>query len=60
MSQSGSTPSVDGLFGALGLPNPQMVVQEMQRLNGNLEAMRPDIHTIAQGVGSIKRWPKSQ
>ena len=60
MSQGSGSPTVDGFFGALGLPNPQMVVQEMQRLNGNLEAMRPDIHTIAEGVGSIKRWPKSQ
>ena len=59
MSQAGSNPTVDGLFGALGLPNPQQMVQELQRLNTNLEIMRPDLHTIAQSVGSIQALAES-
>lgn len=54
MSQNSGSPTMDGLLGALGLPNPQAVVQELQRLNTSLEIMRPDIHAIAEGIGSIK------
>lgn len=35
------------LLGNLGFPPPQQVITELQRLNANLEAIRPDIHILA-------------
>lgn len=34
----------------LGLPSPQVIVAELQRLNANLEAMHPSIQSLAQGM----------
>lgn len=42
----------DGLISQLGLPPPQALMAELQRLNVNLEAMRPDIHTLAEAAAS--------
>lgn len=47
-------PDGGGLLGLLaGLPNPQLVMQELARLNTNLESMRPDIHVMAENVGNL-------
>lgn len=43
---------LDNLMGQLGMPSPTAVVAELQRLNLNLETMRPDIHVIAEAAGS--------
>ncbi len=42
----------DQILGQLGMPAPGAVIAELQRLNGNLEAMRPDIHVLAEFAGS--------
>jgi hypothetical protein len=42
----------DGLMSQLGFPAPQALMAELQRLNGNLEAVRPDIHVLAEFAGS--------
>lgn len=49
-------PAVDGgLFGLLAsLPNPQLIMQELQRLNANLEGLTPAINIMAQNASSIK------
>ena len=44
---------------SLGLPSPLVIIQELQRLNNNLEAMQPDMHTIAQGTASIQSLAQS-
>lgn len=43
----------------LGLPSPLVIIQELQRLNSNLEAMQPDMHVIAQGTASIASLAQS-
>ena len=37
----------------LGVPSPEKVLGEMQRLNNNLEMLQPDIHLLAQAMQSI-------
>jgi len=37
----------------LGVPSPEKVLGEMQRLNHNLEILQPDIHLLAQAMQSI-------
>lgn len=42
--------ALDSLLGQLGMPAPGAVVAELQQLNRNLEAMRPDIHALAMAT----------
>ncbi len=44
--------ALDGLMNQLGMPAPGAVVAELQLLNRNLEAMRPDIHALALATES--------
>ena len=37
-----------GMLGQLGLPNPDAVLQELQRLNANLEHLAPGLDLLAQ------------
>lgn len=37
----------------LGLPSPLVIIQELQRLNANLEAMNPSIASLAQTMGNF-------
>lgn len=43
---------LDSLLVQLGMPAPGAVVAELQLLNRNLEAMRPDIHALALATES--------
>ena len=36
-----------------GWPSPEKVLQELQRLNNNMETMQPDIHRLAQSLEGI-------
>lgn len=45
--------AIMGFVGQLGLPNPIVIVQELQRLNANLEAMHPSIQSLAQGMANF-------
>ena len=50
------THGMDGLFEGFGLPNPQEILQEMKRLNTNIENMRGDIQTLnrhAETLGKL-------
>lgn len=52
-AQAPAAPGVlDQLMGQLGMPAPGAVVAELQLLNQNLEAMRPDIHALALASAS--------
>lgn len=44
--------ALDSILGQLGMPAPGAVVAELQLLNRNLEAMRPDIHALALATES--------
>lgn len=44
--------ALDQLMSQLGMPAPGAVVAELQLLNRNLEAMRPDIHALALATES--------
>ena len=34
----------------LGLPSPEKILGEMQRLNNNIEMIQPDIHSLAKSM----------
>jgi len=34
----------------LGLPSPEKILGEMQRLNNNIELIQPDIHSLAKSM----------
>ena len=34
----------------LGLPSPEKILEEMQRLNNNIEMIQPDIHRLAKSM----------
>lgn len=38
---------------ALGLPSPDKILFELQRLNNNIEMIQPDIHRLAQSLEGI-------
>ena len=37
----------------MGFPPPQQLLGEVQRLNGNIERLAPDLHQLASAGGSI-------
>ena len=37
----------------MGLPSPEKVLGELQRLNNNIEIIQPDIHRLAQSLEGI-------
>jgi hypothetical protein len=41
------------MLGQMGLPNPQALLGELQRLNRNLEAMAPDLNKIAAASAEL-------
>ena len=43
------------LLGAAGFPAPQVAMQELQRLNATMEMLAPDLHLIAQEIGSVQQ-----
>lgn len=46
--------SLWNFLGTAGFPAPQAAMAEVQRLNNLLEMLAPDLHLIAQGVGSMQ------
>jgi len=34
----------------LGLPSPEKILNELQRLNNNIEMIQPDIHKLAKSM----------
>ncbi len=50
---SGDGGWLNGMLGQMGLPNPQALLGELQRLNGNLEAMAPDLKKIAAASAEL-------
>lgn len=53
MASANGMEAILGFVGQLGLPNPIVIVQELQRLNANLEAMHPSIQALAQSMGNF-------
>ncbi len=49
----GSSPVSEVLQKMLGLPSPEKVLGELQRLNNNIETLQPDIHRLAQSLEGI-------
>jgi len=49
--QSSQVP--ESLLKMLGMPSPEKILGEMQRLNNNLEILQPDIHLLAQAMQGI-------
>lgn len=43
----GASQVAETLGRMMGLPSPEKVLGELQRLNNNLELMQPDIHKLA-------------
>ena len=43
------------MFGNLGLPEPHLLLLELQRLNGNLERIAPDAHQLAEASQSVSQ-----
>jgi len=37
----------------MGLPSPERMLGELQRLNNNMEIIQPDIHKLAQALEGI-------
>lgn len=37
----------------MGLPSPEKVLAELQRLNNNIEMIQPDIHQLAKALGGM-------
>lgn len=37
----------------MGLPSPEKVLGELQRLNNNIEIIQPDIHKLAQSLEGL-------
>lgn len=54
--QPGAAPGVgEAIEKMLGLPSPDKVLGEMQRLNNNLELLQPDIHKLANAFDGLGR-----
>lgn len=49
----GSAQVIDTLGKMMGLPSPEKILGELQRLNNNLETIQPDIHRLAQAMEGI-------
>ena len=50
---AGRPDMAEALGKMLGVPSPEKVLGEIQRLNHNLEMLQPDIHLLAQAMQSI-------
>ena len=49
----GTSQVAEALGKMMGLPSPEKVLGELQRLNNNIETIQPDIHRLAQAMESI-------
>ncbi len=49
----GSSPVAEALGKMMGLPSPEKVLGELQRLNNNMEILQPDIHKLAKSLEGI-------
>jgi len=50
----GSSPIPDIVTKLLGMPAPQDILAELQRLNNNLEMMSPDLHNLTSALGALQ------
>lgn len=51
----GQTPSMAKMLEEMtGLPSPDKIYAELQRLNYNMETIQPDLHKLAAALDSIK------
>lgn len=50
----GASQMAEYLGKMMGLPSPEKVLGELQRLNNNIETIQPDIHRLAQSMEGIK------
>ena len=49
----GTSQVAEALGKMMGLPSPEKVLAELQRLNNNIETIQPDIHRLAQSLEGI-------
>jgi len=49
----GTSQVAEALGKMMGLPSPEKVLGELQRLNNNIETIQPDIHRLAQAMEGI-------
>jgi len=49
----GTSQVAEALGKMMGLPSPEKVLGELQRLNNNIEIIQPDIHRLAQSLEGI-------
>lgn len=49
----GSAQVVEALGKMMGLPSPEKILGELQRLNNNMEILQPDIHKLANSLDGI-------
>jgi len=50
----GVGPMAEYLGKIMGLPSPEKVIVELQRLNTNIEKIQPDIHSLSESLKGIK------
>ncbi len=50
----GAAQMADYLGKMFGLPSPEKILGELQRLNNNIETIQPDIHRLAQSLEGIR------
>ena len=51
----GQAPGMAKMFEEMtGLPSPDKIYAELQRLNYNMETIQPDLHKLAAALDSIK------
>jgi len=49
----GTSPALEAIGKMMGLPSPEKVLTELQRLNNNIEMIQPDIHRLAKSLEGI-------
>ena len=49
-----STPLSEAMEKWLGIPAPERVLAELQRLNNNMEIMAPDLHKLANALDKMQ------
>jgi len=49
----GAQQAAEAVGKMLGLPSPEKVLGELQRLNNNIEIIQPDIHLLAQALQGL-------
>ena len=50
MPSGGGSQMAEALQKMMGLPSPEKVLAELQRLNNNIEMIQPDIHKLAKSM----------